>query len=570
MFDLDFENFWPRSSRESYLHENGLQFLYELEKFQGERKDLIDQILIRDEMINDLKLELREEHETFQIRENQLQEERIFRDMKQQEFDMKYQREELLKVYSTFESKTLQLKTDISKLTQQNEELSSQLEEMKKINLDNDYKKQNYQLNIEVMEKNLEMLQSSCDTITAQRDMAEDNLTKFSHNAQKNKKNYELCIESLKNELCTKTNDLINSLEEKDDLLEETSNQKKIIYNLKSKLQHEHEKFQQLEERNLECMERKEATFKQLHEDMNYDNLEYKDKNIKLEIEITILIDNNSNLVSQLNEEKSRFKIKEVEAIANKVLSKGVEENLQSKILKNKEILFLARQRGEALAKLKVKPLFCNQAIEGCLIKYFEVKFNKFTIFSTWRHHYLPNFKLKNETMSNLLKVDKQEPKLLKKIVLKRTMDFNMWKRKTFATQKSIVKTKISAFLYENFHSNLEGVKEILYSQTFNLKINKIIMDLKTSMTCLIDNCTTILNIGGLRFTKSYEGCFPNIKQSMCAMNSKYYHILFSSNIIASNGSLKNLFLQVSSNEKIWDPGIFERKEIHALNKIKI
>nr|PNR57015.1 hypothetical protein PHYPA_004008 [Physcomitrium patens] len=235
---------------------------------------------------------------------------------------------------------------------------------MKKINLDNDYKKQNYQLNIEVMEKNLEMLQSSCDTITAQRDMAEDNLTKFSHNAQKNKKNYELCIESLKNELCTKTNDLINSLEEKDDLLEETSNQKKIIYNLKSKLQHEHEKFQQLEERNLECMERKEATFKQLHEDMNYDNLEYKDKNIKLKIEITILIDNNNNLVSQLNEEKSRFKIKEVEAIANKVLSKGVEENLQSKILKNKKILFLSRQRREALAKLKVKPLFCNQAIE--------------------------------------------------------------------------------------------------------------------------------------------------------------------------------------------------------------
>lgn len=54
--------------------------------------------------------------------------------------------------------------------------------------------------------------------------MAEDNFIKFSYNVQKNKKNYELCIEFLKNELCIKINDLINLLEEKDDLLEEILN----------------------------------------------------------------------------------------------------------------------------------------------------------------------------------------------------------------------------------------------------------------------------------------------------------------------------------------------------------
>jgi len=52
------------------------------------------------------------------------------------------------------------------------------------------------------------------NSIIAQRDKAEANLSTISHNAQHNQKNFELYIESLKNELSTKSNDLSKVLEE--------------------------------------------------------------------------------------------------------------------------------------------------------------------------------------------------------------------------------------------------------------------------------------------------------------------------------------------------------------------
>ena len=463
--------------------------------------------------------------------------------------------------------------------------------------------KQNYQVKIEVMEKEYEKLQSCHDIITKEHDKAKENIATISHNAQRNKKNYELCIESLKNELCTKANDLSISLEERDNLLEEISNKNQIVYNLKSKLQHEHEKIQQLEERNLKCKVEKEAAFKQLHEDMIFENLEYKDSNEKLKIEITKLIEQNNVLILQVHEEKSRFKILEAEAIANKALSKEIEENLQLRNFKYKTIFHLARQRGkdfmlkknylqvqndkmfnkmyilknqitimscvgiafwyfhaiyitkydkiitkvlpmnekiiysiakceikslikndtvvncqedqlvtyktqmifdlkiflskhvvkqskltinifpriyclqesEALWKSKLKSIFYVQPNKGWLMKYFEVKCKKLKAFSTWKQNYLSILNSKIRIM-NLVEVNKHEPKLLKRNVLQKKMDFRMWDEKNSAKQKLKLRNEIFIFISKSFHLDLEYVKKIICYMTFAINIYKVFM----------------------------------------------------------------------------------------------
>lgn len=659
-------------------------------------------------------------------------------------------------------------------MTQQNKELNSQLEELAKVNLDDNCKKQNYQLKNEVMKKDFEKLQRCCDSITIQRDKAKENLATISQNAEQNKRNYELCIKFLRNELCTKANDLSHSLEERDNLLEEISDKDKIIYNLNSKLQHEHEYFQQLEEKNLKCMVEKEAKFKQLHEDMICEVSEYKSSNGKLKTEISKLSKQNNYLILQLNEEISRFKIMEAEAISIKTLSKEIEEGLQSKILKIKRILFLARQRGkdfmleknylqvrydkminkihilenqltilscvgmvlwyfhaisktkceefitkgssmikkiiipivkreiisspkigtmvnfqrdqvvlnenqiifhlnlslskhiknqviiklsvfpriyclqesEAHRKSNLKLLFCIQAKEGCLMKECEVKSNKLLVFCIWRHNYWINLKLINKTMSNLIEVHKKKPKLLKRTVLKRTIDLSMereatlfvfgsgiekkekalgittnmepelkssnmsdfmkdlenehkitheafetskyqpinlgtrdnlqiiqlyerikgeeeamWKKDNYIKKNTNVRNKISTFMYRNFQSVLEDVKKLIYSITIALNTIKVFINIKTSMIYLTKNGKTIINIGASRTTKVYGCYFSNIKQSKHAIHSKIHSVLFSNNAIALSGMMRSSFQvkiqQLSSDVKIWNPGIF-------------
>jgi len=49
--------------------------------------------------------------------------------------------------------------------------------------------------------------------------------------------------------------------------------------------------------------------------------------------------------------------------------------------------------------------------------------------FNTWRHNYLPIFNLKIKII-NLIEINKQQPKLLKKIVLQKIMDLRMCKEK--------------------------------------------------------------------------------------------------------------------------------------------
>jgi len=90
------ENFWPRTLRENYLHQNYLQLLDHVEdleeerdnllsvrdslwneksQFLDQRKELYSQISIRDEIIKDLNLKLQKENENSQNWKNKMLEE---------------------------------------------------------------------------------------------------------------------------------------------------------------------------------------------------------------------------------------------------------------------------------------------------------------------------------------------------------------------------------------------------------------------------------------------------------------------------------------------------------------
>jgi len=97
MLEPNFENYWPRTSRENYLHQSCLQLFdciedleeerdnllsvrnnwwSERSQFSVQREELYSQISIRDEIINDLKLKLQEEHELAEDWKERMLEER--------------------------------------------------------------------------------------------------------------------------------------------------------------------------------------------------------------------------------------------------------------------------------------------------------------------------------------------------------------------------------------------------------------------------------------------------------------------------------------------------------------
>jgi len=63
MIDPKYDNFQPRTSRENYVYENWLQIWDCSRKWNNDRDGLYDQILVRDQIIIDLKFKLQEENE---------------------------------------------------------------------------------------------------------------------------------------------------------------------------------------------------------------------------------------------------------------------------------------------------------------------------------------------------------------------------------------------------------------------------------------------------------------------------------------------------------------------------
>lgn len=532
-FDPNLENFCTMTSRENYLHGNCLQFMDVIEECH-------DQISLREQIINDLKLKLQEEYENSLEWKNKMIEERSFKNMARREFEWKCQREiELSKVCSTHEIKIEQLKTNIISMTQQNKELNSQVKELAKIILEDDNTKRNYQSNIEVMKKDLEKLQSYYDAITTQRDKAEENLTKISHKVQQNKNHYELCIESLKNELCTKANDLSNSLEERENLLEEISSKNKIISNLNSKLQSEHENFQKLQEKTLKCMVEKEAKFKQLHKDMIYENSEYKESNEKMKIEITKKIEQNNDLILQLNEEKSRFKIMESEAIVNTTLSKEIEKDFQSRILKNKRIICLACQRGKDFV---LKKNYLQAQDDKMVIKIYIFE-NQLTILvcviiALWHFHAIPKTKCvicATKVVPTNEKINCPTIKPETKVLTKNDMEVD-------CQQDQLVSNETQM----NFDLNLCISKHVIKQAKFTINVFLRIYYLQEGAVPwkfrfkLLWEC--LQRTMDLSMWKNYAKQKSNFKNEISIFIYKKNHL-----------DLEH----VSSNFKIWDPGIF-------------
>lgn len=115
------------------------------------------------------------------------------------------------------------LKTDKSKLIQQNKELSSQLDEIKKINHDDEHKKKNFQLGIEVLkEKFIRKLAN-----------AFENIKKL----QENEKNLKLEMNKLNIDHCKEKNDLEHLLSSTRSMLSNTCKKNEALINDKSIMQ---------------------------------------------------------------------------------------------------------------------------------------------------------------------------------------------------------------------------------------------------------------------------------------------------------------------------------------------
>ena len=245
MWDPNLENFQPMSSRENYLYLNCLQLWDETKechdernklletyhvlwdersKFFDERQGLYGQISNKDQVINDLNLKLSEEYENSQDLEKRMKEERKLKNLAKGEFEWKCQREnDLLKVCSIHKFNIEQLKTDKSKLIQQNKELSSQLDKIKKINHDDEHKKKNFQLGIEVLkEKFIRKLANAFENI---------------EKLQENEKNLKLEMNKLNIDHCKEKNDLEHLLSSTRSMLSNTCKKNEALINDKSIMQ---------------------------------------------------------------------------------------------------------------------------------------------------------------------------------------------------------------------------------------------------------------------------------------------------------------------------------------------
>ena len=476
-----------------------------------------------------------------------------------------------MKLCSTHEIKIEKLNNDILKSTQQNKELICQLEEMTKINHDNDYKKQIYHVKIEVMKKDFEKLQSCCDAITTQRDKVEENLATISHNAEQNKKKYEFCIETLKNELCTKANDLSNSLKERDNLLEEISNKNQIIYNLNCKLQHEHENFLQFKENNLKCMVAKEAKSKQLYENMIYENLEYKDSNGKLKIEIVKLNEENCDLILQLNEEKSRIKLMEVEATASKALSKKIEEGLQSRILKNKKILFLAKQRSKdfMLEKNYLQVQYDKMFSKICILENQHIIMS-WVVIALWYFHVISKTKCDNIATKVLFMKEKIICSIFRreiKILIENDTMVNC-QQDQLVSNKNHINFDQNLFLSKHIE-NLAKLTFSVFSRIY-LQKGAIPSTLKLKPLCCIQaNEDCLIKYSKVRSNKLMV--FSNWKHNHLPNRKLKIKIM---NLIEVNKQkpkiLKLNVLQRTINLSMWEKKTYTKAKLNLKNKILI
>jgi len=141
MIDPKLDNFWPQTSRENYVYQNWLQIWDCARNWKKDRDGLINQIVIRDKIIVDLKEKLQEENENSQSWKIKMLEEEKEKELAR-ENEEKTRKGNLNLIQASFDykGKISSLNDDLSKLTQQKKELCSELEEIKKINHDNEHK----------------------------------------------------------------------------------------------------------------------------------------------------------------------------------------------------------------------------------------------------------------------------------------------------------------------------------------------------------------------------------------------------------------------------------------------